>query len=216
MNQNNKMNQNSQMNQNYQKSSTKMNTNYQMYPKNEININNQNNRINSNNIINNKNQINKNNLNNQTRNKEVSNIFQKEQSIINESFSIDLADAYEKEINLSNRELNETVLEQKLKKVKNENINSNQSFCLFNQFEYEDINKFDNGQNITIQNRKREDFLKVRKFPMLSEKEYKNLKRKVSTNLLEIQNHLLNLRLAYNQFDPKKKNWSTYTFVLYY
>ena len=232
MNKNNQMNQNIQINQNnqiYQNNQMKinnsnnkinqnnqMNLNKQMNQNNQMNINNQ---INSNNQIiinqqNIKNEINQNkqiinNQNNNNKESPITNIFEEEKSIIDESFSANFADAFEKELSLSKRDLNETVLEQKLKKVKERTKNTTDSFCIIDDFEIIDIKDIkvleNKEQNITIQNKKKEDYLQVRKFPIFSEKEYAKMKKNVLKNLKIIQNYLMSLRFEFNKFDPNKK-----------
>ena len=53
--------------------------------------------------------------NSQTSNQDKICLFDDDKSIIDESFSVDFADAYEKEINFAGKNVNETILEQKMK-----------------------------------------------------------------------------------------------------
>ena len=78
---------------------------------------------------------------------------------IEESFSVDYADTYEKEMRFTDNNLNETILEQKLKKLKNSVQNPNETFSLFNQIE--NINAIDDDDlNITIQDKQKMIILK--------------------------------------------------------
>ena len=124
---------------------------------------------------------------------------------VNESFSVNYADAYGKELAFDDNNLNETVLEQKMKKMKKENVNTNlnDTFSLFNQFNYID---FENDNlNITIQDKQKDDYLYVRKFPSFTENEYQNIKRSVSGNLLEVQSYLFRLNMDYTEISVNKK-----------
>ena len=100
---------------------------------------------------------------------------------VNESFSVNYADAYGKELAFDDNNLNETVLEQKMKKMKNDNL------------------------NITIQDKQKDDYLYVRKFPSFTENEYQNIKRSVSGNLLEVQSYLFRLNMDYTEISVNKK-----------
>ena len=91
------------------------------------------------------------NSNAESNNKEHEkrNIFEDEKDVIDHSFSVDFADAYEKEINFANHDLDETVLEKKLKKLRNVNDedDKNDSFRLINEFEIININSFEEEKN---------------------------------------------------------------------
>jgi hypothetical protein len=78
-------------------------------------------------------------------------------------------------------------------KKDNSNQNAKDSFAFFNDFEIYDFN--DDKLNISLQEKNKDDYLSVRKLPNYSEKEYIDIKKNVSTNLLEIQNYLINLRM---------------------
>ena len=170
---------------------------------------NQNNQNNQNNLnVNNQKNLNANNPNNQNNEQEPKYpSFGEEKSIVDESFSVDFADAYEKEMLSSKIDVNETILEQKLKKInqKNNNPQANNnpnintitdiSFCILNHDDFKDL----------IQNKKKEDYLEVRKLPPLVEKEYLNIKKSVSRTILQIQNYLIKLKMDYTQFNPSKK-----------
>ena len=158
------------------------------------------------------NQNNQNNhYNNQDKAADSAPLFFNEDNMANESFSQNYADAYEKQMNFNFRDnnLNETVLEQKLKKIKNSIKipvkNSNSSFCLFN--EMDNFNDFEDNLNITIQDKTNDDYLYVRKLPKFSEEEFLNIKKSVSDNLLEIYNYLFGLikQNDYAKYDLNKK-----------
>ena len=95
----------------------------------------------------------------------------KEKALVDESFSIDFSDAYEKGMLSSRNNINETILEQKLRKNKQDN-NFENSFFILN---YEDFKGIENDFKVNKNNRKKEDFLQVRNFPQLVEKEYQNI-----------------------------------------
>ena len=123
---------------------------------------------------------------------------------IEESFSMDYADTYEKEMRFADNNLNETILEQKLKKLKNSVQNPNETFSLFNQIE--NINAIDDDDlNITIQDKQKDDYLEVRKIPKYSENEFLNIKNIVSAGYPPIRNYLINLRIDYTGHDLNKK-----------
>ena len=165
-------------------------------------------------------QNNQNNNNNNNNEGKIS-LFDEEKSIIDESFSVDFADAYEKEINFGNKDVNETILEQKMKQMNNSILNPNDvSMSFLNDFEimskkdfspqnFQNMPNMQNNNNFqnmnNIQNIKNQNFLEVRILPKFTEKEYIKIKKNVSGNLLTIQNYLLNLRMNYIQFDPNKK-----------
>ena len=162
--------------------------------------------------------------NNQNNNQKKISIFDDDKSIIDESFSVDFADAYEKEVNFANKDVNETVLEQKMKQMNNSNIIQNPndvSMSFLNDFEImsrkdflpqnvqnmpnmQNMN-FQNNQNFQNSNKKKHNFLEVRNLPKFTEKEYIKIKKSVSGNLLTIQNYLINLNMNYIQLDPNKK-----------
>ena len=123
---------------------------------------------------------------------------------IEESFSIDYTDTYEKEMRLIDNNLNQTVLEQKLKRLKNSVQNPNETFSLFNQIE--NINAIDDDDlNITIQDKQEDDYLKVRKIPKYSENEFLNIKNIVLPGYPQVRNYLVNLRIDYTIHDLRKK-----------
>jgi len=98
------------------------------------------------------------------------NIFNQENNnIVDESFSMDYGDTYQKQMFFNDNNLNETILEQKMKNARNMGGNPNNNFYLMNQ--YENINEFDDDLNITIQDRKQEDYLKMRRMPSFTENE---------------------------------------------
>ena len=131
------------------------------------------------------------------------NLFGEDKFNIDESFSVDYADTYEKYMQYKDVNLNETILESKLKKMKNDIKNSNNSFCIFNQ--YDDINQFDDKLNITIQDKQKEDYLNVRKMPKFSENEFLNIKNRVLPGLLQIKDYLIRLNFDFIQFNLDKK-----------
>ena len=144
-----------------------------------------------------------NNINNQPQS-----IFNEENNnVVDESFSMDYGDTYQKQMIFNdNNNLNETILEQKLRNGRNigGNPNNNFNFNIMNQ--YENINDFGGDDlNITIQDRKQEDYLKMRRMPDFSENEYLSIKKSVGKDLLEIQNYLLKRLVEYNRFDVNKK-----------
>ena len=164
--------------------------------------------------------------NNQNNNQGKISLFDDDKSGIDGSFSVDFADAYEKEVNFSKKDVNETVLEQKMKQMSNVIFNPNDvSMSFLNDFEvmnkndffpqnyqnmpnmqnnnYQNINNFQNMNN--MQNQKKLNFLEVRTLPKYTEKEYIKIKKNISGNLLTIQNYLLTLKVNYVQFDPNKK-----------
>ena len=140
-----------------------------------------------------------NNLNNQPKS-----IFDEENpNIVDESFSMDYADTYQKQMLIGDNNLNETILEQKLKNARNGG-NPNENFYLMNQ--YQNINDWgENDLNITIQDRKKEDYLEKRNFPIFSKDEFLNIKKSVGKDLLKIQDYLLIKLKEYNKFDRNKK-----------
>ena len=109
-------------------------------------------------------------------------------NVVDESFSLDFADTYQKQMFFEDNNLNETILEHKLKNDKKDNQKYNNLY-LMNQ--YENFNGYDDDLNITIQDRKQEDFLEVRKFPFCTENEFLEVKKSVGNDLLNIQNYLL-------------------------
>ena len=134
-----------------------------------------------------------NNINNQPKS-----IFD-EDNVVEESFSMDYGDTYQKQMFLDDdNNLNQTILEQKMKNIKNGDDN----FYLMNQ--YNNI-KFEDNLNITIQDRKKEDYLVKRNFPKFSEFEFLNIKKSVGNGLLQIQDYLLIKHNDYNKFDANKK-----------
>ena len=132
-------------------------------------------------------------------------LFRDNRDIVSESFSVDFADTYEKQIAYGDNNLNETVLEQKYKKYKNGEVNQKNSLCLFSQID--DFNNFDNKLNISIQDKQKGDYLYCRKFPPISEKELSNIKNTVSAHLLPTQQFLMEQMKNndYNQFKTTKK-----------
>ena len=141
--------------------------------------------------------------------------FGDEKSVIDESFSVDFSDAYEKEMNL-NKDLNETILDQKLKKI-NDNrekvkiisdkvysqvCNPEESFFIVDK---EQIRELEKNENLSKKNKAAQDFLEPRKLPQFNEKEYLKIRKSVSEKLLPIQNYLIGLKINYTQFDPNKK-----------
>ena len=110
---------------------------------------------------------------------------------IEESFSQDYGDNYGKELNFNDNNLNETILDQKMRNHRNnQNVNNpNDSFAFFNDYEIYDFD--DDKLNITIRDKNKDNFLSVRKLPNYSEKEFIDIKKNVSNNLLEIQNYLI-------------------------
>ena len=123
---------------------------------------------------------------------------------IEESFSMDYADTYEKEMHFADNNLNETILEKKMKKLKNSVQNPNETFSLFNQIE--NINAIDDDDlNITIHDKQKDDYLEVRKIPKYSENEFLNIKNIVSGGYPPIKNYLLNLRCDLTGHDLHKK-----------
>ena len=123
-------------------------------------------------------------------------------NVVDESFSLDFADTYQKQMFFEDNNLNETILEHKLKNDKKDNQKYNNLY-LMNQ--YENFNGYDDDLNITIQDRKQEDFLEVRKFPFCTENEFLEVKKSVGNDLLNIQNYLLIRLPDYNRFDANKK-----------
>ena len=142
-------------------------------------------------------------MNNNINNQPKSIFEQQNENIVDESFSMDYADTFKKQMFIDNNNLNETVLEQKFKNAQKGNQNQNNNFNFMNQ--YEDINCIEDDPNITIQNRKKEDYLEVRKFPKYTENEYLNIKKSVGNGLLQIQDFLLVKLKDYNGFDANKK-----------
>ena len=136
------------------------------------------------------------------QNSKKNNLFQ-EENFIDDSFSVDYADTYEKEIKLDDVNLNETILESKLKRMKNEKKNISNSFTLFNQVE--NINEFDDELNITIQDKQNDDYLYVRKLPKYSENEFLNIKNMASRGLAQIKDYLMRIRFDLTSFDNHKK-----------
>ena len=131
--------------------------------------------------------------------------FSNNNKCIEESFSHDYGDNFGKELNFNDNNLNETILDQKMRNNRkdNSNQNPNDSFAFFNDFEVYDF--ADDKLNITLHEKNQEDYLQVRNLPYYSEKEYMDIKKNVSSNLLEIQNYLINLRMDYINFDANKK-----------
>ena len=107
-----------------------------------------------------------NNINNQP------NPFFDPNNIVDESFSLDYADTFQKQMQLENNNLNETVLEQKYRNVQQGNQNQYNNYFM-NQ--YQNINCFED--NVTIQNRKEGDYLKMRNWPKYSEREFLDVKK---------------------------------------
>ena len=108
-----------------------------------------------------------------------------------ETFSEGNDDNFEKESDFNNNNPNETIIEQKMAKIKQNKSNqkrdnSYNSFCLFNEYENHDFGE--DKLNISSGDRNKNDYLTVRKLPQCSENEYISIKKKVSTNILEIQN----------------------------
>ena len=136
------------------------------------------------------------------QNNKKNNLFQ-EENFINDSFSVDYADTYEKEIKIVDNNLNETILESKIKRMKSEKKNISDSFTLFNQVE--NINEFDDDLNITIQDKQNDDYLYVRKIPKYSENEFLNLKNMASPYLAQIKDYLMRIRFDLTNFDNNKK-----------
>ena len=144
-----------------------------------------------------------NNFNNNINNQPQTIFNQENNNIVDESFSMDYGDTYQKQMFFNDNNLNETILEQKMKNARNMGGNPNNNFYLMNQ--YENINEFDDDLNITIQDRKQEDYLKMRRMPSFTENEYLTIKKSVGKDLLEIQNYLLIRLNEYNKFDANKK-----------
>ena len=124
-----------------------------------------------------------------------------------ESFSVDYADTYEKELHFADNNLNETILEKKIKESrKNVNI-PNESFASFMQME--DLNALNEMEfdklNITIQNKQKEDYLYVRKFPDYIRNGLQNIKNQVFPGINTIRNSISNINTNYTQFDNNKK-----------
>ena len=136
------------------------------------------------------------------QNSKKNNLFQ-EENFIDDSFSVDYADTYEKEIKLDDVNLNETILESKIKRMKSEKNNISNSFTLFNQVE--NINEFDDQLNITIQDKQNDDYLYVRKIPKYSENEFLNIKNMASRGLAQIKDYLMRIRFDLTSFDNHKK-----------
>ena len=139
-------------------------------------------------------------MNNNINNQPKSIFDEKNINVVDESFSIDYADTYQKQMFIEDNNLNETILEQKLKN----GGNPNENFYLMNQ--YQNINAWgEDDLNITIQDRKKEDYLEKRNFPIYSENEFLNIKKSVGKDLLTIQDYLLIKLKEYNKFDRNKK-----------
>ena len=147
-----------------------------------------------------------NNNQNYQNNKAPGYLFSDEKDIIGESFSVDYTDAYQKQIAYDDNNLNETVLEQKFKKMNLSDKNPKESLCILNQ-NNDFFNNFEDNLNISIQDRKKDDYLYVRKLPNFSENEYQNIKRNISNNLLPIQQYLMNetKKNDFNQFKTSFK-----------
>ena len=144
----------------------------------------------------------------QKNNNSQQNGYQSLSPCIEESFSQDYGDAYGKELYFNDNNLNDTILDQKMRNIaKNESNQKandpNDSFALINDFEIYDFT--DDKLNISLREKNKSDYLSVRKIPNYPEKEYIDIKKNVSNGLLEIQNYLINLRIDYTKFDPKKK-----------
>ena len=134
---------------------------------------------------------------------------------IDESFSVDYADTYEKQMQFTDINLNETILESKLKRIKTTDIkNSNSSFCLLNQ--YEDINQFDDKLNITIQDKQKDDYLKVRPVPRFLENEFLNIKNNELKIVASTRNYLnrINFNLSEFSYDKKVGPLTPLTYVI--
>ena len=131
--------------------------------------------------------------------------FSSNNKCIEESFSHDYGDNFGKELDFNDNNLNETILDQKMRNNKkdNSNQNPNDSFAFFNDYEIYDF--ADDKLNITLRDKNKQDYLSVRCLQHYSEKEYLDIKKSVSSNLLEIQNYLINLRMDYTKFDSNKK-----------
>ena len=120
------------------------------------------------------------------------------QNYVNESFSMDYADTYQKELFVEDNNLNETILEQKMRKGNNYNPNENLNFI--NQY-----NCGNDGLNILNQDRKQGDYLQVRKYPQFTQNEFIHIKKSVGKDLLNIQNYLLVRLNDYNVMNANKK-----------
>ena len=100
---------------------------------------------------------------------------------IDESFSVDYADNFGKELNFEDNNLNETILEQKMRNNRKNNqnqkaYNPNDSFALFNDYEIYDF--ADDKLNISVRDKNKSNYLTVRRLPNYSENEYLNIKKK--------------------------------------
>ena len=127
-----------------------------------------------------------------------------ESNNIDESFSVDYADTYEKEMKYTDNNLNETILEQKIRKMKNSKKNPNESFSLFNQIE--NVNDFDDDKlNITIQDKSKEDYLSVRKLPENIENDFLRVKNSFNVDYNSTINYINNFQLDFTEFRNEKK-----------
>ena len=142
-----------------------------------------------------------------SKNNPANNLFD-EYNTAEESFSVDYADTYEKEMHFADNNLNETILEKKIKESRNKgkNPNPNESFASFMQMEdLNALNEMVDKLNITIQNKQKEDYLYARKFPNFPLSDFQKVKNKVLPGLDQIRNSLLNIKTNYTQFDNNKK-----------
>lgn len=106
--------------------------------------------------------------------------FSNNNKCIEESFSNDYGDNFGKELNFNDNNLNETILDQKLRNNKKDNSNQNannpnDSFAFFNDYEIYDFT--DDKLNITLREKNKDDYLLVRNLPYYSEKEYIDIKK---------------------------------------
>ena len=143
-------------------------------------------------------------MNNNINNQPNSIFDQYNGNIVDESFSIDYADTFQKQMQLEDNNLNETVLEQKYRNAQQGNQNQNQYNNYFMN-QYQNINCIEDDLNITIQDRKKDDYLEMRKLPKYSEKEFLDVKKSVGNGLLQIQDYLLIKLKEYNAFNINKK-----------
>ena len=130
-------------------------------------------------------------------------LFSDNQDIISESFSVDYTDTYEKQIAYADNNLNETILEQKFKKMNKTDKNLKESFCLLNQFN--DFHNCEDKLKLTIKDSQKEDYLYSRKLPNFSENEYQNIKKNISNNFMPIKQYLIKA-IKINNFNQFKTN----------
>ena len=73
-------------------------------------------------------------MNNNINNQPKSIFEQQNENIVDESFSMDYADTFKKQMFIDNNNLNETVLEQKFKNAQKGNQNQNNNFNFMNKY----------------------------------------------------------------------------------